>query len=113
MEKAYITIAGNRYRVEVNWNALANFLTSIGEDNIAGLTRLDEFRVSQIPALIAATIEEGERLDGRETKLDPKDLGTVLNPYHLRQFMDIYTAHSRVWMEEEGADAKKKDSPQP
>ena len=70
MEKAFITIGGKTYRVEVNWNALANFLTLIGEDNIAGLARLDEFRVSHIPALIAATIEEGERLEGREVKLD-------------------------------------------
>lgn len=112
MGKSFITIGGNTYRVEVNWNALANFLTLIGEDSIAGLTRIDEFRVSQIPALIAATIEEGERLEGREVKLDPRDLGTVLNPFHLRKFMDIYTEHSRVWMEEED-DAKKKESPQP
>lgn len=112
MEKAFITIGGKTYRVEVNWNALANFLTLIGEDNIAGLARLDEFRVSHIPALIAATIEEGERLEGREVKLDPKDLGMTLNPFHLRKFMDIYTEHSRIWMEDED-DAKKKESPQP
>ena len=110
MKKDYIVIGGQQYRVEVNWNALSNFLIYIDQDSIGGLAEIDKFRVSQIPALMAATIEEGERLEGREFKMDPKELGTMLNPFHLQKFMEIYTRQSRVWMEMDG-ESKKKESP--
>ena len=112
MEKAFITIGGKEYRVEVNWNALGYFLALVGDDSIGGLSKLEQFRITHITSLVAACIREGERLEGREVNLDPVKLGEIFSPSNFKEFMKIYSEHSRAWLAEEAEDgAKKKESP--
>lgn len=77
MTTDYITIDGRQYRVEVNWNAIVAFLESRGTDSLASLSEIDKLRVSDVAPLMAAAINEGERLDGRESKLTGLDLGAM------------------------------------
>lgn len=98
MKKDYIEIAGKKYRVEVNWNALVTFLSAVGRDTLDELSRIDTIRPSELTTLMAACIIEGERLDGRKveggTLNFSLDLGSVVTPEDVREFMDIYVRQS-------------------
>ena len=109
MEKSFITIGGNEYRVEVNWNALSNFLKATGRDTLDGLSDISLMRPSDIAPLMAAAINEGERLEGRESNLTGESIGELIRPFHVSRFMDIYIAQSRAQIEAEEP-AKKKES---
>ena len=99
MKKDYIKIGGKQYRVEVNWNALAAFLASVGRDTVDELANFSAIRPSEITALIAACIIEGERLDGRECHISALDLGAVVSPKDVTAFMGIYVRQSSPEME--------------
>ena len=101
MKKDYINIGGNRYRVEVNWNALAAFLAAVGRDTIEDLAGFSTIRPSEIAALIWACVSEGERLDGRGFNLSVLDVGAVIGPEEVAAFMDIYIRQSSPQMEVE------------
>lgn len=109
MEKSFITIAGTSYRVEVNWNALSNFLKAVDRDTLEGLSGLTSMRPSDIAPLMAAAINEGERLEGRESHLTGESLGELIRSSHVGQFMDIYIQQSRAQVEADEL-AKKKES---
>ena len=66
MEKRYLTVAGNQVRCEANWKAITSFLRAAGRDNLQGITDLGQLPPSDMAPLMAACLNEGERLDGRE-----------------------------------------------
>ena len=105
MKKDYITIAGKRYRVESNWNALTAFLDAVGRNTLDELSRIDTIRPSELTAMMAACIAEGERLDGRDGAPSALDLGAVITPDDVREFLDIYVRQSSPQLE---ADEPKK-----
>ena len=109
MEKSFINIGGKTYRVEVNWNALSAFLKAVGRDTLEGLSDIASLRPSDIAPLMAAAINEGERLEGKDSHLTGESLGEVLLPVHVGEFMDIYIQQSRAQVEVEES-AKKKES---
>ena len=112
MKKDYIAIGGKEYRVEINWNALAAFLQAVGRDTIEDLASFNTIRPSEIPALMAASINEGERLDGRDGKVKALDLGEVIGPGEVAAFMDIYVRQSAPRMEvEEPKKEAREESP--
>lgn len=108
MPKDFMTIGGRKVRVEVNWNSLASFLAFIGEDTYEGLANIGKMKPSQAPALMAAAINEGERLEGRESNLSPLDVGAIIRPADVEAFMNIYVRQSAAQVEVE-TDAKKKE----
>ncbi len=109
MKKDYITIGDKRYRVEVNWLALTSFLAAIGRDTMEGLSTITELKPSDLPALMAAAIKEGERQEGHECSLTALDLGMKITPATVQAFMAIYVAQSSAMM---GVDEAKKGAPQ-
>ena len=94
MKKDYIEIAGKRYRVESNWNALTAFLDAVGRDTLDELSRINTIRPSELTALMTACIEEGERLDGRDGAPSAKELGAIITPDDVREFLTIYVRQS-------------------
>ena len=100
-KKDTIVIGGKTYRVEVNWNALAAFLREVGRDTIEELANFNTIRPSEITALMAACIAEGERLEGREGTPSSLDLGAIIGPQDVASFMDIYVRQSSPQMEVE------------
>ena len=94
MKKDYIEIAGRRLRVESNWNALTAFLDAVGRNTLDELSKIDSIRPSELTALMAACIEEGERLDGRGGAPTALDLGAVITPDDVRRFLEIYVRQS-------------------
>ena len=106
MKKDYIEIAGKRYRVESNWNALTAFLDAVGRDTLDELSRINTIRPSELTALMAACIEEGERLAGRDGAPSAKDLGAIITPDDVREFLTIYVRQSNP---KTGAEESKKE----
>lgn len=105
MKKDYIEIAGRRFRVESNWNALTSFLESVGRNTLDELSRINTIRPSELTALMAACIAEGERLDGRDESPSALDLGAIISPENVREFLDIYVRQSNPQVVQE--DQKK------
>lgn len=61
-----MNVAGNRVRFEANWKAITAFLVSVNRDNLQGISDLAQLPPSDMAPLMAACLNEGERLDGRE-----------------------------------------------
>lgn len=101
MKKDYIEIAGKRYRVESNWNALTAFLDAVGRDTLDELSKIDTIRPTELTALMAACIAEGERLDGRIDPPSALDLGAVISPDDVRRFLEIYVRQSNPQLSQE------------
>ena len=105
MKKDTIVLGGIEYRVEVNWNALGSFLRAVGRDTIEELASFTTIRPSEIAALMAACIIEGERLEGRKVEGGilnfSLDLGAIITPKDVAAFMDIYVRQSAPRMEVE------------
>ena len=115
MKKDYIEIAGKHYRVESNWNALTAFLDAVGRDTLDELSRINTIRPSELTALMAACIEEGERLDGRDGAPSAKDLGAIITPDDVREFLEIYVRQSnpQKTQEEEPKKEAREEHPAP
>lgn len=107
MEMDYIEIKGRRYRVETNWNALTSFLAAVGRDTIDELSKIQGIRPSELTALMAACIEEGERLEGRGDTPSAKELGAMITPEDVKTFFDIYIRQSNP---KRPADEPKKEA---
>lgn len=101
MKKDYIVIAGKRYRVENNWNALTSFLEAVGRNTIEELSKINSFKPTELTALMAAGIAEGQRLDGSKDIPSALDLGAVITPEDVRNFLEIYSRQSNPQLDRE------------
>lgn len=116
MDARYITIRGQRYRVEVNFNTLEDFAVM---KNLP-ITRISDLRLEEgdnLKVMMTAAIREGERLDGRECGITPMELGTMLDGNAVEEFAKIFTAHVTAPADDSSdpgtpaTDAKKKSRP--
>ncbi|MCR5710734.1 MAG: hypothetical protein K6G79_09675 [Bacteroidales bacterium] len=94
MVARYITIGGTRYRAEFNWNAIMAFLVESGNDTMEGVMHLKDLKPSELTALAAAAIVEGERLDGRKCSLTKEDIGCVITADSMRELVNIFVEQS-------------------
>ena len=110
MKKDYIEIAGKRYRVESNWNALTAFLEAVGRNTLDELSQINNFRPSELTALMAACIAEGQRLDGNKDIPTALDLGAVIVPDDVRRFLDIYVRQSNPQLDQEESKKEEREA---
>ena len=82
---------GRTFRVELNWNALVNFLESSGRDDVRELANLAALKPSDLAGLLAAGINEGERLEGREVNFKPQEVGALVDFGTMADFIAIFT----------------------
>lgn len=106
MNKDYIRLNGTSYRVEVNWNTIIAFLKATNQNNWAGLTSFSEMTPSDIAPLMAAAINEGERLEGREANFTGEMVGTMCDFSTISEFLALYQRHTQP---ESTQESKKKD----
>lgn len=88
--KDYLEIAGRQYRVEVNWNAVVAFLSATGKDTWEGLSSFAAVKPSDLAPLLAAAINEGERLEGRESHFTAEEIGATCGFEIITAFLPIY-----------------------
>lgn len=100
-----IEINGNAYRVEVNWNAITAFLEASGRDDVQSLIGLSSLKPSDLAGLLAAAINEGERLEGRECALKAEEVGAMAGFDTMAQFIQIFAKQTSP----KGADDGKKE----
>ena len=116
MDKRFVIIRGKEYRIEVNWNAFEEFA------RLKGATITDALSLSlqegdNIKVMMTAAIKEGERLEGREFTMTPVEVGEILTPVAVSQFLAVYREQyigeegARQDSLEEGKGAKKKPGP--
>lgn len=92
MLKDFIKLTnGVLYRVELNWNALVGFLESTDRDDITQLASFSALKPSDLAGLLAAGINEGERLEGRESTLTASDVGALSDVGVISEFIKIFT----------------------
>lgn len=70
-----IKLNGIEYPAAANFNAVAAYLRFVGRDTIDGLMDISKLSPSDCTALVAACVNEGMRLEGREERLSPADVG--------------------------------------
>lgn len=106
MENDTIVIHGQEWRVVSNWNAFIAFLRYVGRDSLTDAA--GGFGApSDIAPLMAACINEGCRLDGKDKRFTPEEIGEVLTIDMVNTFMDIYGRQSSP-NRSSGEQAKKK-----
>ncbi len=82
---------GRTFRVELNWNAIVAFLESSDRDDLNHLASLSMLKPSDLAALLAAGINEGERLEGHDAKLTAEEVGALCNVAVISEFIKIVT----------------------
>lgn len=88
--KDFLEIEGQEYRVEVNWNSIVQFLQATGKNTWEGLSSFSAVTPSDLAPLMAASINEGERLEGRECHFSAEDVGAKCGFDIIGKFLPIY-----------------------
>ena len=104
--KDFVTIGGQKYRVETNWNATVEFLAFKGTDDISALSDFGKLKPSDLAPLAAACINEGERLEGHDVHLTPADVGAAASMDEIAAFIQIFVSQVSP---KTAPDTKKKD----
>jgi len=105
----YIELGGRKLRVEVNWNAYENILELAGKSSFDDLSELvRDVTPKGVKRLMAACINEGERLEGHSDRFTPEDIGAMvsLDGREINAFLEIYTRQSTPAVAD--GDSKKK-----
>lgn len=99
-----IRINGREYRVEANWRALTGYLRERGTDSLDAVADVINLSPSNIGGLMAACINEGERLEGRDVRLTA-DILDDMRPAEAikvaREFIGIYLSQVAPALPEE------------
>lgn len=86
---------GRTFRVEVNWNAIVAFLDSTGRDDISSLASLVQLKPSDLSSLLAASCNEGSRIDGKPDRLTPEEVGELADVSVMTDFIRIFTSQTQ------------------
>lgn len=94
MRADYLDLNGKQVRVECNWNALVSFLEASGQNDMSALANLAQLRPSDVAGLMAACINEGERIEGRESNYTAESIGQTASYAAIGEFLAIYVRQS-------------------
>jgi len=101
----YLEISGKKYRVEANWNAITAFLLAVNANDSKSLGNALNLKPSDYPYMMAACINEGERLDGKECNFDAIKIAEICGIGDMMQFLSIF--NRQAFPETTKADKKK------
>lgn len=91
--KDFMTIAGHKVRVEINWRAIADFCKQRGTSTVAFLSNLSNITPEDLSLLLVCAVHEGERLEGRESSVTLEDVN-ALGLSDMGEFIKIYVRQS-------------------
>lgn len=101
-----LTINGNIYRVECNFNAIIDYMEQKGEKDLSFLANGD-MSMRDWLLLMRCSINEGERLEGRPHEHTAEEFGAIsmieMGPI-LQRFIDIFGKQNKT-----SADTQKKE----
>lgn len=87
---------GRTFRVEVNWNAIMAFLESSNRDDVRALADFSALKPSDLAPLLTAGINEGNRLDGKEERFTPDEIGALVDITIMAEFIGIFTRQTQA-----------------
>lgn len=90
MKNNYLLIGGEKVRVEMNWNAMMSFCDQKGIDDLSKIGDIGKLTTRDLLMIMHSAIKEGERMDGKNFEKTKEQLGEVLRPSDISQFMSIY-----------------------
>lgn len=96
MKKDFLIIAGQKRRVEANWNSVVDFCTRKGISSLTELDALAKICIDDILPLMHCCIKEGERLEGIVFEMTEDELAESINTVIMGMFMRIYGEQSKV-----------------
>jgi hypothetical protein len=99
-----ITIRDRQFRVEANWRAITGYLKSIGKDSLDAVADVVSLSPSTIGGLMAACINEGERLEGRDARVTAAildDLRPAEAVKVVEDFVHVYLSQAAPALPEE------------
>ena len=91
MKDTITLVDGRTVRVELNWNAIVAFLESSGRDDVRELSSLSTLKPSDLAGLLAAGINEGERLEGNNVRFTSEEVGVLADFSVMGAFIRIFT----------------------
>ena len=105
MKHDIITINDTDYRIEFNWNALADFLET---ENIQlkEIDKLENLSPKQVTSLCYCGVKEGARMENKPFDFNIEDFGANLTPTDIAGLIIIYRRQTEV--ETKVTDVKKK-----
>lgn len=86
----YIDIAGKKYRIEANWNAITAFLLAVNANDSQSLGSALNLKPSDYPQMMASCINEGERMDGRDCNFTGADIAAMCGIGDMMKFLTIF-----------------------
>lgn len=99
---------GQLYPAVANFNAVAAYLRYVGRDTMDGLMDIAKLSPSDCPALVAACVNEGLRIDGKDERFTPEQIGAAPNSLE-----EVPVAIAEIFKEltpgASGQDSKKKE----
>lgn len=108
MLRDVIIIDGKEYRVELNWNAIVSYLQAAGKDDMLALADFRLLKPSDLTGLLAAGINEGQRLDGKEERFTAEEVGQHANLALMATFLEIFNRQMQPQVAVKEEEAKKK-----
>jgi hypothetical protein len=95
MKHDKIQINDKQYRIEFNWNALANFLEAENL-KLSEIDKLEELSAKMVTALIYEGVKEGARMQGDEFNFTKEDFGANISTTDVAAMLMIYRRQSEV-----------------
>lgn len=83
-------VGGQEFGVVVNWNVIRNYCRLKGISDISQLDKALSFDVDGVLTMAHCCIREGERLSGRTLELTEEDLGAIVGPTDMTNFLRVY-----------------------
>lgn len=106
MKNDTITINGQTFRIEFNWNATCDFLE---RENIQlrDFDSLDNLSWKQVTSLIYSGVKEGARLENKPFDFSLIDFGAALNNKTVGDLLVVYKRQSQSDAMKQEASKKK------
>lgn len=103
MNKNYIHVGGVQHRVEANWNAITSYLSERGKDTLDGLSDISKLPPSELAPMMAACINEGNRLDGNDARVTAQWLGENCGMAQITEFVTVFCRQMSPKLPDENA----------
>jgi len=95
MKNDTIIINNTEYRIEFNWNAMADFLETEGI-KLSDVDKLENLTAKQVTGLIYSGVKEGARMENKPFPYQREDIGAHLSTTDVAKLVTIYRRQSEV-----------------
>ena len=100
MDKQYMRLNGNDYRVEATVRSLQKYCKVKGVSKLGSIENMKEATFEDLEVLVFACLEAGAKMDGQALDITQSDLFDIMRPGDIQVFMEIYKSQSQITSDE-------------